>query len=57
MEEEKKSEWRAETVEQSLSKIASSQYKAQLGTNSIRDELKNIADYLERIAEALEKKK
>jgi len=43
-------------VETSLSKLASSQYKMQLGTNSIRDELKMIADTLQRIAENLEKK-
>jgi len=43
-------------VETSLSKLAIYQYKMQLGTNSIRDELKMIADTLQRIAENLEKK-
>lgn len=56
MEQENKNEWNDESVERSLSKIASSQYKAQLGVNSIRDELKMIVDILERIAEAIEKK-
>jgi len=56
MEQEKK-DFNDESVERSLSKIASSQYKSQLGTNSIRDELKSVVDLLERIAEALENKK
>ena len=41
---ETSTEWRAETVEQSLSKMASSFYKAQLGINSIRDELRTLVD-------------
>ena len=49
-------EIKRDDVETSLSKLASSQYKMQLGINSCRDELKTIADAMVRIAEAVEKK-
>jgi len=54
--ENQNNEFKRDDSETSLSKLASSQYKMQLGINSCRDELKMIADLLERIAEALEKK-
>ena len=48
-------DWEPETVEKSLSKMASSFYKSQLGINSIRDELKAAVDHQERIANALDR--
>lgn len=53
---EQENNWKRDEVETSLSKMSSSFYKMQLGTNSIRDELKLINDNLKSIAEALEKK-
>ncbi len=38
------SNWNVESVELSLTKIASSLYKMQLGINSLRDEVKNLVD-------------
>jgi hypothetical protein len=55
-EENKSTEWNDESTERSLSKMASSFYKAQLGINSIRDELRIQNDLLKSIAESLEKK-
>jgi hypothetical protein len=56
MKMENENQIQRDNTETSLSKLASSQYKMQLGINSCRDELKTIADSLVRIAEALEKK-
>lgn len=53
MTEENKT-WEHDNEQVSLSKMASSFYKAQLGINSIRDELKLVNDNLDRIAKALE---
>lgn len=48
MEQEKEknstTDWNDESTERSLSKMASSFYKAQLGINSIRDELRILVD-------------
>lgn len=53
---EQNNEWKRDDSETSLSKMASSFYKMQLGVNSVRDELKILNDCMLRIAEALEKK-
>ena len=50
-------EIKRDDIETSLSKMSTSFYKMQLGTNSIRDEVKMLNDTLLRIAEALDKKK
>lgn len=55
-EENKNDSWKDESTERSLSKMASSFYKAQLGINSIRDELRNLVDLKTRELELLEKK-
>lgn len=44
MSEENKNAYPEQSIEKSLSLMASSLYKMQLGVNSIRDELKMLVD-------------
>jgi len=44
-----------ESVEESLSKIASSLYKMQLGMNSLKDEIKTLVDIQTQMLEESKK--